>query len=162
MMKKMLEYVAVAVILLGLMACRQQVDGEKERAEILKLYELQTQALLQGDVEAILAQIPEGHESLSVGRGTISTRTKASTKQVFEQQFQHGRYAETRNLVPPTIKISADGTMAWAVGQFSYIYAFKDSTGTEHTFSAVNAWLSVFEKQNERWVAVAEAETFEK
>ncbi len=161
-MKKMLECVAVAVILLSLMACRQQIDAERERAEILKVYELQIQALLKGEVEAILALIPEGHESLGVGRGIISIRTKADTKQVFEQQFQHGRYTEVNNLVAPTIKISSDGTMAWAVGQFSYTYVFKDSTGTEHAFSAVNAWLSVFEKQNERWVTVAEAETFDK
>jgi hypothetical protein len=137
---KKLFFVLLGLVSLFLTAAYQQkIDVEKEKTEILKLYELQRQALLKGDVEAILALIPEGHESISVGRGKISKTTKADTKQIFEQQFKYGRYVEVNNLVIPTIKISSDGKTAWAVGQFKYKYTFKDSTGAEHEFGATDA-----------------------
>lgn len=142
--------------------CQPRIDIEKEKAEIVKFYEINRQAFLQSDVDAILALIPEGHESISVSRGKISKTTKADTKQIFEQQFKYGRYVEVNNLVIPTIKISSDGKTAWAVGQFKYKYTFKDSAGAEHEFGALDAWLTVFEKHNSKWVVSAEAETFDK
>jgi hypothetical protein len=161
-MKKLFLISLGAVSLFLIMGCQPKIDVEKEKAEILKLYELQRQALLKGDVDAILALIPEGRESISIGRGKISKTTQADTKQIFEQQFKYGRYIEINNLVIPTIKISSDGKTAWAVGQFKHRYTYKDSTGAEHEFGAVNAWLSVFEKHNSKWAVSAEAETFDK
>ncbi len=161
-MKKLLLVSLGLVSLLLTTGYQQKIDVEKEKAEILKLDELQKQALLKGDVDAILSLIPEGHESISVGRGKISKTTKADTKQIFEQQFKYGRHIEINNLVIPTIKISPDGKTAWAVGQFKYRYTYKDSTGAEHEFGAVDAWLSVFEKHNSKWAVSTEAETFDK
>jgi hypothetical protein len=158
-----LFFVSMGFISLFLTAGYQQkIDVANEKAEILKLYELQRQALLKGDVDAILSLIPEGHERISVGRGKISKTTKADTKQNFEMQFKHGRYVEANYLTAPAIKISPDGKMAWVVGQLKYKYTYKDSTGAEHEFGAVDAWLSVLEKRNSQWVESAEAETFDK
>ena len=141
--------------------CQPKIDVEKEKAEISKLSELQKQALLQGDVEAILSLIPEGHENINVGRGKISKITKADIKQEFENQFKQGRYIEINDLVTPTIKISPDGKMAWGFGQMKFRFAYKDSTGVEHEYAATNAWLSVFEKHNSKWVESGIAQTFD-
>jgi hypothetical protein len=142
--------------------CQPKIDLEKEKAEIAKFYEINRQAFLQSDVDAILALIPEGHEIINVGWGKIAKTTKADTKQGIEGQFKRGRYVEFSNLAAPTINISPDGKMAWAVGQLKYRYTYKDSTGTEHELGAVDAWLSVLEKRNSQWVEISIAQTFDK
>jgi hypothetical protein len=160
---KKLFLVLMGLVSLFLMAGYQQkVDVEKEKAEILEMYRLQMQALLKGDVETILSLIPEEHESIIIGRGKISKTTKADAKKEFENQFKQGRYIEINDLVAPAIKISPDGKMAWGVGQMKFKYGYKDSSGVEHEYAATNAWLSVFEKHNSKWVESAIAQTFDK
>jgi hypothetical protein len=40
-------------------------------------------------------------------------------------------------------------------------FAYKDSTGAEHEYTATDAWLSVLEKHNSKWVESALAQTFD-
>jgi hypothetical protein len=161
-MKKLVLISLGVVSLLLAAGCQPKVDVEKEKAEILKIYNIQMQALLKSDVNAILAIIPEGHVSINIDRGKITKLSKDDTRKGFESQFKQGRFTEVTETVPPTIKISPDGKMAWLVGQMKFKYAIKDLKGVKQEIEATDAWISVYEKIDSKWVENVIAQTFEK
>jgi ketosteroid isomerase-like protein len=133
------------------------VDIEKEKAEILKLHELNNQALLTENVEMMLSVYPVG--VLMVSDGKVEKSTRAETEKIFKSLFSSVDYSEVSDVAEPIIHVSIDGNMAWAIRQFRLRFSYKDSTGIEKSFDDFGSELLVYEKKNLQWVLVAVAES---
>jgi hypothetical protein len=156
-MKEFRQNFILVIFITILFGCQNRVDIEKEKSEILKLHELNNQALLTENVEMMFSVYPEG--VLLVSDGKVEKSTRAETEKIFTSLFSSVDYSEAGDIEKPIIHISADGSMAWAVRQFRLKLSYQDSTGIEKTFEDLGAELSVYEKRNSQWVLVAVAES---
>ncbi|MEJ2747731.1 MAG: hypothetical protein P8183_07450, partial [Anaerolineae bacterium] len=96
-------------------------------------------------------------EQINVRNGQISTKTRCEVELQFAAYFDHAaEFIHWEDLQPPVIQISQDGTMAWMINQIRLHYRSTDNEETDVTC----AWLMVYEKQADGWVAVANASTF--
>jgi len=58
------------------------------------------------------------------------------------------------------INISPDGKMAWVAVKTKFVIAYTDSLGEEKEWEGIEARLEVYEKKNNKWDAVACAQTY--
>jgi ketosteroid isomerase-like protein len=156
-MKEIRQNFMPVILIALLLGCQNRVDIEKEKVEILKLHELNNQALLEENVETMFSVYPEG--VLLVSDGKVEKSTRAETEKIFKSLFSSVDYSETGDIEEPIIHVSADGSMAWAITQFRLKLSYQDSTGIEKSFEDLGAELLVYEKRNSQWVLVAAAES---
>ncbi|MCI0696447.1 DUF4440 domain-containing protein [candidate division KSB1 bacterium] len=140
--------------------CRQQTDFEKEKAELLELHRQDRQAHFKRDAAAVAASLAP--EMISVRAGEVWTATREENRRRFERYFHRAEFVEWDDLMPPIIHISPDGQMAWMVVRVKVKYDWADSTGKKSPEEYLSAWLSVYEKQEGKWLHVANASTFGK
>lgn len=140
--------------------CRQPVDCEKEKTELLALHQQDRQAHFKRDAAAVAASLAP--EMISVRAGEVWTATREENRRRFERYFHRAEFTEWDDLMPPIIHISPDGQMAWMVVRVKVKYDWADSTGKKSPEEYLSAWISVYEKQEEKWLHVANASTFGK
>jgi hypothetical protein len=134
-------------------------DLEKEKAELLRLHQLDREAHFKTNVDLLLEQAPE--EFISVSRGKISRSSKEDTRKMFTGYFRDAKYYEWDDLEEPITRISNDATMAWMIVRTRIRRVQKTDDGAEKEEKAVYAGIMTYEKRDGRWVRVANVSTFE-
>ena len=160
----MAKHVLVAILLLGgsvgfWSQKSTQVDTEKEKAELLKLHQTDRQAHFKTDPDLLLSNHPD--EFISVSQGMISRRKKADTRKTFETYFKNATYHEWDDLEPPIIRVSSDGSIGWIITRLKVRRTQKDANGLDREQKFVYAGIMTYEKQDGKWVKVANVSTFE-
>ncbi|MGH7452189.1 MAG: DUF4440 domain-containing protein [bacterium] len=140
--------------------CRQQIDFEKVKAELIELHRQDRQAHFNRDATAVAASLAP--EMISVRAGEVWSASRDENRQRFERYFRCAEFAEWDDLMPPIIHVSPDGQMAWMIVRVKVKYDWADSTGKESPEEYISAWLSVYEKRGGKWQHVANASTFGK
>lgn len=140
--------------------CRQQIDFEKEKAELLELHRQDRQAHFNRDAAAVAVSLAP--EMISVRGGEVWSATREENHRRFARYFQRAEFAAWDDLIPPIIYVSPDGQMAWMVVRVKVKYDWPDSGGKKSTEEYISAWLSVYEKHEGKWNHVANASTFGK
>ncbi len=64
------------------------------------------------------------------------------------------------NLDGPIIGVSPDGNMAWVAVKTKFVIAYTDSLGIDKEWEGIEARLEAYEKKENKWEAVACAQTF--
>ncbi len=145
--------------LLPLAAPPPALDQEKDRDALLENHRQMLRAHLDGDVEWFLRDTAD--EVVVVRDGDISTTTRDETRTRFHDYLGRTRFLEYRDLHPPIIHISQDGTLASVIVQVSASGRQRNDQGLEEPLQFVAAWLTLFEKREGRWTRVATVSTFE-
>jgi len=132
-------------------------DHEVDREAILKAYEGIREAHLKHDGKAFLA--PYDAEWLRVSDGEVAKQTKAGELPKVQKYLDGVKFEELKELEPPRIKISGDGTMAWFVGHVRVRATEKDAKGRVKRLDFESAWVNVWEKKAEGWRIVVHGDT---
>jgi len=134
-------------------------DAETAKAELLALHQADRRAHFHHDVDALVASLPS--EFIYVRDGKIQRQTKEDLRKRFVQYFQGAEFSAWDDLEPPIIHASPDGQMGWMVVRVKIAYSKTDAAGKKSQEQSVIAWMSVYEKQEGKWLHVADASTFE-
>jgi hypothetical protein len=134
-------------------------DAETAKAELLALHQADRRAHFHHDVDALIAAVPA--EFLYLRDGKVQTQTKEDLRKRFTQYFQGAEFSAWDDLEPPIIHASPDGQMGWMVVRVKVAYSKTDAAGKKVQEQSVIAWMSVYEKQEGKWIHVANASTFE-
>ncbi len=153
-----------ASLLVMMMLCstalaQKPVDMEKERAELLKVHQTDREAHFKTDVEMLLRHSAD--EFISVSSGRIDRSTRRAIREFFEGYFKNAKYYEWDDLEPPVIRISRDASMAWMIVRTKVRRTQKDDAGAERERQFVYAGIMTYEKQNGKWIRIANVSTFE-
>jgi ketosteroid isomerase-like protein len=96
---------------------------------------------------------------ISVSRGGVSITPRARVQANFQPYLDASTFQAWDDIVPPRIRISPDGQMAYVIVQKRVHLTSPDSTGATQAERTRFAWMSVYEKQGGQWRMTAIAST---
>jgi ketosteroid isomerase-like protein len=141
----------------GAGAPARAADRAADHAELLRLHELQRTAHLQRRADLLVAANADSMFSLS--RGGVSIARRERSQASFQEYFDAVTFQAWDDIVPPRIRISADGQMAYVVVEKRVHLTPRTSSGAAEAERMRYAWLSVYEKQAGQWRLAAIAST---
>lgn len=159
MRKRNCFYTAILTLGILLVACQPRVDLQKEKEEVLMAYNDLVNSLLTEDIDLLSSvQADTIHYVLDGYIEIIDLEKDMENKKGI---FTGVDYEELKTLDEPIIHVSDDGTMAWLISSLNIKMSFPDSEGETMYREARDAFLLVFEKYEEGWRLVCNAQTIE-
>lgn len=124
------------------------------------------------DTKALLAlhkQIIDAHKNIgleawlasgvepyvSANRGVISYPTKQARTERFRNYIGSTTFEYYRDMVPPIVKVSDDGTLGWVIVQVE-----AKGVRAGNSFEFQSAWVELYEKRAGAWVNVGNVSNF--
>ena len=135
------------------------VNTDQAKAEILRLYETTREGHLEGDADKLLAQYGQRWHDLR--SGTAVPRTIDEEQQRTTGHLASTRYLAWDDVTPPRIEVSADGTMAWLLGEVHARAIQSQPDGSNREIAYRCAWLQVYVRHDGRWAAIINAPSVE-
>ncbi len=150
----------IVIIITAILSCissawSQQIDGD--HSIILAEHKRIIDAHLMRDVEGMLEGAAEDY--VLVNRGEISYPTIDERRQRFSNYFSVTDFAEYKDLIPPIIHVSDDGTTAWLIAQVEVI-GKQESPEGDQSLHFVSAWIELYEKRDGIWVQTGNVSNF--
>ena len=135
------------------------VSIEQEKAALLEIHAQDRRAHFGTDVDLLLAYSAD--QFISVSNGEIHTSTPPERKAFFTDYFAGATYHEWDDLEPPIVRISGDASMAWMIVR-TKVRRNTRLEGSDETRETnfVYAGIMTYEKQDGKWVRVANVSTF--
>jgi hypothetical protein len=133
-------------------------DFDALRQQILGLHEAEIEAHWNKDVDFFGRGLSEKY--ISVGSGEISAPTAEETVERFSNYLGPTTFSEYRDLREPIVSFSQDGSMAWAVFQVKVAGKRALDDGTQRDVDFTCAWMTVYQRQGDGWMRLADASTF--
>jgi hypothetical protein len=149
----------LSILVNGAVIFAEVSDLEKEKAELLRIHQQERKAHFNTDVELLLAN--QGENFISVADGKITTEKKPQSREFFTKYFQNAKYFEWDDMEPPIVRVSKDATMAWVIVRVKVRRTQKDVSGKEDETKFIYSGIMTYEKQNKKWIAIANVSTFE-
>jgi ketosteroid isomerase-like protein len=124
---------------------------------LLRLHERAREAHLARRADWLVAG--QADSLISVSRGGVSVSPRERVRANFQPYLDASTFQAWDDIVPPRIRISADGQMAYVVVVKRVHLTSRDSSGATETERTRFAWMSVYEKQGGEWRMTAIAST---
>jgi hypothetical protein len=156
---KLVVISSILILLNGVVIFAELPDLEKEKAELLRIHQEEREAHFKTDVDLLLAH--QAEDFVSVNNGKITSEKKQQSREFFQKYFTNAKYFEWDDMEPPIIRISKDATMAWVIVRVKVRRTQKDISGKETETKFIYAGIMTYEKQNNKWMAIANVSTFE-
>jgi hypothetical protein len=129
------------------------------KSEILALHKALIDAHLNKDVDFLVRDLCE--DFVSVSRGEIGRPTKEEVRESFSDYLNNTTFTEYRDLCEPIVGFSRDGSLAWSIVQVKVAGRRRMSDGSEREMDSTWAWLTLYERQGEKWIRLVEVSTSE-
>jgi hypothetical protein len=155
-MRHRLSCLLLAVALASGVAA-EPAHGSDEK-ELLAIHATVLRAHRERDLAAWMAT--QSERFVVVNRGEISHPTRAEQEAFLGPYLNRTRFREYKDLVPPIVKVSRDGSLAWLIAQIHAAGAQTDASGKEIPIEFTSAWIELYEKQAGRWVSVGNVSNF--
>jgi len=126
--------------------------------EILDLHKTEIDAHLKKDVDFFVQDISEDY--LAVSGGEIRKPTLEETRLKFSNYLNNTVFAEYRDLCEPIIGFSKDGSLAWSIVQVKIVGRCTMDDGSERDLDFTCAWITLYERQDDKWMRLADVSTF--
>jgi hypothetical protein len=149
------RFFTLAVAILTLPA---GMPGQTDEQALLSLHSTVLRAHRENDLPAWMAG--EADRFVLVNRGEITYPTKAQRESFIAPYLKKTKFREYRDLVPPIVRISKDGSLGWLIAQVAAAGVQTDASGKEKPIAFTSAWIELYEKQDGRWVAVGNVSNF--
>ncbi len=133
-------------------------DQEAERAQILEIHRRDIQAHFDQDVNWLTRNVAP--DFFSVENGEVTWPSRADQEQMWQSYLSRTTFTEYRDVIPPIVRVSPDGQLAWSVVQVKVSGTQQSRTGEEQPLNFVSAWATLYEKRNGEWVRVGIISTF--
>ena len=144
---------ALVLVGLGLVGgCERDVDVTADEEALLARHAFVLEAHRTGDVPGWMAS--EADTVISVNRGTITYSAAADRRARRERYLGSTTFSVYRDLRPPLVKVSDDGTLGWVIAEVEIRGVRKGEDGTETPVDSIWAWIELYEKNEEEWKAI--------
>lgn len=136
----------LTAILLSFLVITPAFAGEtSDKDQLLALHKAGIDAHKNIDLEGWLDGFKLGY--VSANRGEISYPTPEEMKARFRPYINSTTFEYYRDMVPPIVKVSDDGTLGWVIVQ---VEAKGNRGGENYDFQS--AWIELYEKRDGVWV----------
>ena len=140
-------------------ATAQAPDLVAERAGLLRILAQDRRAHFETSVDLLTESTPD--TMISVSNGRVRRISKPQFREMFTGVFRGATYQEWDPIEEPIIRISNDASMAWVITRAKVRRLKKQDDGSERTEAFTYAGIMTYQKQNGRWMKVANVSTFE-
>ncbi|HEX7335747.1 MAG TPA: nuclear transport factor 2 family protein [Gemmatimonadales bacterium] len=137
--------------------CSKTRERTADRAELLRLHERQRAAHLQRRADWLVSEWADS--LISVSRGRVSVGNAERGRAGFQEYLDASTFQAWDDIVPPRIRISPDGEMAYVIVEKRVHLTTEGADGAAEAERTRFAWLSVYEKQGGEWRLAAIAST---
>jgi hypothetical protein len=131
------------------------MELDRDKAAILRLYEVTRQGHLEGNASKLLAQYAQRWDDLR--DGTVVVRTINEEFRRMTDLLTDLRFLAWDDVTPPRIEDSPDATMAWLLGEIRARAIQTQPDGSERKIAYRCAWLQVFSQRDGQWEAILNA-----
>ena len=149
----------MVVVVTGLPAC---TDGTRATAadeqRLLELQEGVLQAHRDNDVQALLDT--QADDFIVLNPGEISSPTKHELEQMLGPYLASTQFEYYRDAIPPIVKVSRDRSLGWVMAQVEVRGTQETPEGTREPLAFVVAWIELYERREQGWVAIGNASSF--
>ena len=133
-------------------------DFNKLKSEILEIHKQEIAAHWNKDVTFFNKNISEDY--VSVSRGEIRQPSKDEIESNFSNYLDNTTFLEYRDLQEPIIGFSDDGSVAWSIVRVKVSGIRKMNDGTERELDFICAWITLYKRQNDKWIRLGEVSSF--
>ena len=131
-------------------------DLTADRAELLRLHERARAAHLERRADWLVSDWADS--LVTVNHGQVSVGSAAGGREGFQRYFDGVEFQAWDDIVPPRVRISPDGRMAYVIVEKRVHLTPRETPDAEPERTRF-AWLSVYEKIAGRWRLAAIAST---
>lgn len=149
--------VPLLILILSLWACGPRPNLAEDRTVLLRMHELGQTAHLEKRADLLVASFADS--MLTIARGEVRVENAEQARAHFQAYFDRSTFQEWADIVPPRIRISPDGQMAYVIVQKRVRLTAPDSLGVAQAEHTVFAWVEMYEKRGGRWELMAVAST---
>jgi hypothetical protein len=132
-------------------------DRVEDSLALIRLHERAREAHLAKRADWLVEG--QADSLISVSSGKVSVSPRASVRAGFQPYFDASTFQAWDDIVPPRIRISADGRMAYVIVEKRVHLTTRTPNGGTEAERTRFAWLSVYEKQGSEWRMTAIAST---
>ena len=133
-------------------------DFDKLKSEILDLHRQEIEAHWNKDSTFFTRNISENYTSVS--RGEIHKPSREEIESKFSDYLDNTTFKEYRDLQEPIIDFSNDGSVAWSIVRVKVLGIRKMNDGTERELDFICAWITLYRRQNDKWIRLGEVSSF--
>ena len=126
--------------------------------QLLDLHQAGLTAHLQRDVDLLLAG--QADDFVLVNRGDISSPTKEQRRQFLGPYLAATKFDFYRDTVPPIVKVSRDGSLAWVVARVEARGTSATPDGGHASLEFKVAWVELYERRGAEWVGIGNVSSF--
>ncbi len=152
----------IALVLAGLLAVTvwgglpaPPTDRAADRSAVLALHEQLLKSHTEANPELFLQDSAE--DFFSVFNGEIRKEPRERRLQSLRNLLGRIRFTKYADLVPPEVRVSPDGNLAWLIAQTKAAGVRRGDDGAEQPIEYVTAWVVLFEKRDGRWTRMGVA-----
>ena len=154
-----MKRLAIAIVLIAAAGCTTaQIDTAAEEQMLLDLHANVLRAHLEDDVEGWLAH--ESEEMVVASRGEIIRPTSEERREQRERYLTAAQFETYRDVQPPIVTVSDDGTLGWVVCQVEGSGNYVDEAGQSVPIQFVSAWIEMYRKTEGTWQMVGNVSNF--
>lgn len=146
----------LSLFALGLILASEHAPTRAEAAprdEVAARHALEREAHMDRNVELLLSL--QADDFVLIDAGEVLRPTRAEQAERFGAYFASVRFLKWDDLAPPSIRVSADGTLATVVVRKEVVLVPADAGEDARPSRAVFAWMETWEKRRGRWLMVA-------
>ena len=125
--------------------------------ELLRLHYRDRASHFNGDARPIFAAFAD--EYFSIGNGRVRTPDREAGMKRLQAYFDASTFLEWDDITPPIIRVSDDGTLAYAIVHKKVRLLSKDDSGKEREETEVFAWVATYRKIEGKWKVTMVAST---
>ena len=103
----------------------------------------------------------EAEEITVVSRGEVTRISKKERMEQFAAYLAGTEVTEYRDLSPPVVRVSGDGTMGWLIARVRIAGIRSTDEGGREPFESTWAWIELYEKCGNAWVRTGEVSNME-
>jgi hypothetical protein len=126
-------------------------------ADLLALHEKVLQAHRVTDIDMLMEDAAADY--IVVNRGEVLYPSLEERKLRLGEYFAITEFDKYEDSIPPVVKISDDGSLAWLIARVS-VSGVQDISGNSHSVEFVSAWIELYENRNGQWIQVGNVSNF--
>lgn len=140
----------------------EQLGDEESPAtdeeRLLALHRDAMEAHLERDVDKLMAA--EAADAVFASRGEISRPSLDERRAMFGPYFESTEFGTYRDMVPPIVEVSDDGTLGWVIAQVEVSGTQRGSSGEPRPFQFQSAWIELYGKRDGDWMRIGNVSNF--
>jgi hypothetical protein len=141
----------------ALIACQRHPDKDILRSEIMDFHKKFIEDHLNKNIDSFVEDYAKDY--IFVAHGEINNPSKDEFTTSFRNYLNSTTFSEYRDLEEPIIGFSKDGSLAWSIAKVKLAGSQTLEDGSQNDFDVTYAWITLFERQGDKWIRTVEVST---